>query len=471
MIGKNYEDVWHCKTRYMLLYGGRASKKSTNVAIMLIYRMMKFEGASVLVVRNTYRSLRDSCFNQLNTAVGKMGVRQFWKSTVNPLEMTYTPTGAKIHFIGMNDPDSVTSINAGTYLSKDGNEYPGYIAWTWFEEAYQLESQEEFQKVVDSIRGEMPPHKGLFRQFILTMNPWKLCWIKERFCDTPDPMVSVFKKTYKDNEFLEPEYIADLEKTRERNPRLAKVTLDGEWGAAESAIYTNWDINTFNYEEIATRPNVRPFFGLDFGYAISYNAFIAVLADPIEREMWIFDEMYQKGMTNLDIAKRITEMGYAKEKIVADSAEPKSIYELRQGLIEEVPVSDSPGAMKLYRTYSLPNITSAVKGADSVNNGISRIQEYHINVHPNCENTILELTNYSWELDNAGVPTGKPEKDFDHLMDALRYALNTLLIRGHTKVIEASGGSKPTEHAIEAPKEVQDAIKREKRCRVVSTVG
>ena len=197
----------------------------------------------------------------------------------------------------------------------------------------------------------------------------------------------------------------------EESPRAAKVSVFGDWGSAEDIVYSNWEESDFSIPVIKTRQDLKFLYGLDFGYATSYNAFIAVAIEPLTHTMWIFDEMYERGMTNLDIAKRLTEKGYAKEVITADAAEPKSIYELQQGFIEEV-VED--GEIKNVR-YSVPNIRAATKGPDSVSNGIARVQEYHIYVHPTCRNTILELNNYAYSKDKDGRLTDKPEKEFDHL--------------------------------------------------------
>ena len=182
---------------------------------------------------------------------------------------------------------------------------------------------------------------------------------------------------------------------------------------------------------------------MDFGYAVSENAFVALAVDLKTYTMWIFDEMYENGMTNLDIAKRITEMGYSKEMIWADAAEPKSIYELQQGFMDE---KDGE-----YTRFALPNIRPALKGPDSVNNGIARMQQFHIIVHPRCVNTLRELSTYHWDVDKDGNFTGKPCKEDDHVMDAARYALSAFFMRGHGYVAEARGEEMPATPIVGAP--------------------
>lgn len=210
------------------------------------------------------------------------------------------------------------------------------------------------------------------------------------------------------------------------NPRAAKVSVFGDWGSAEDIVYDNWEESDFDIPALKARTDVKFAFGLDFGYKVSYNAFVAIAYEPMTRTMWIYDEMYEKGMTNLDIAKKIISIGYGKEKIWADAAEPKSIYELREGLIEERKNSDGT---KDYVRYALPNIIEAVKGPDSVSNGISRVQEYHIYVHYKCRNCILEFNNYAYARDKDGNFTGKPEKEFDHCLVA-----GTMILTDHGEI-------------------------------------
>lgn len=150
--------------------------------------------------------------------------------------------------------------------------------------------------------------------------------------------------------------------------------------------------------------------------------------------------MYSNRMTNLDIARKICEMGYGKEEIWADSQEAKSIYELSQGLTEEIPGDN--GTIR-YEKWTLPNIRRAMKGPDSVANGIQRLQSFKMWVHPKCRNMIIELSNYAWDKDKDDKYTGKPCKEFDHLCDALRYSMEKFFIRARGHVVEAKGLDTP----------------------------
>ena len=426
IVGRGYDEFWNTRCFYRVVKGSRGSKKSKTAALWYIFHLMKYPDANLLVVRRIFSTLKDSCFAELLWAINRLGVADIWTSSINPLEIRNIQTKQKIIFRGMDDPQKITSI-AVTH---------GFLCWVWVEEAFQITNEDDFDKMAMSIRGRIPKSTGLFKQITLTFNPWsEHTWIKKRFFDEPALNVFTDTTTYKDNEFLDEVDIQRFEDVYKTNPRAARVVCDGDWGRAEGLIYDNWIEEDFDVSEILKRENVRTAFGLDYGYAVSFNAFIALLVDMKTRDIWVYDEMYKKGMTNLDIARKICEMGYGKEEIWADSAEPKSNYELAQGLIEEV----GYGTEKTYLTWQLPNIRPALKGADSVANGIQRIQSFKIHVLPTCLNTILELNNYAWDEDKDGILTGKPIKDFDHLMDAMRYAMTKFFIRAKGAVVEAKG--------------------------------
>ena len=430
MIGRGYDEFWSCKKLFRVVKGSRGSKKSKTTALWLIFNMMKYPDANALVVRRVYGTIRESCFEELLWAIDQLGHSHLWTYTVSPLKLTYEPTGQVILFRGMDNATKITSIAV----------HKGYLCWVWIEEAYELLNEAEFDKLYMSIRGYIPKSTGLFKQFTLTFNPWSQdTWLKTRFFDNPDPnKVWTDTTTFRDNEFLGPDDIDRYLEWYERDPRGARVVCDGDWGIAEGLVYTNWEELPldFDIQTILKRDDIKFSFGLDFGYTVSYNAFVAFAIDLKSREIWIFDEMYNKNMTNLEIARTICQMGYGKEEIWADSAEKKSIFELKQGLIEEIVQED--GTI-VYEKWQLPNIHEAMKGPDSVNNGIQRLQSFKIWVMPKCRNMIINLNNYAWEVDKDGKYTGKPIKEWDHLPDALRYGAEKFFIRGRGHIVEAKG--------------------------------
>ena len=398
IVGKGYATYWNYKGRYRVVKGGRGSKKSTTTALWIIYNMMKYPLANTLVIRRVFNTHKDSTYTQLKWASNILKVSHLWKFSKSPLEATYIPTGQKILFRGLDDPMSITSITV---------EH-GHLCWCWFEEAFQVMNEDDFNKVDMSIRGELP--KGYFKQITLSFNPWsEKHWLKKRFFDIEDEDVLAITTNYSCNEFLGEDDKKLFEKMKINNPRRYNIEGLGNWGIAEGLVYSNFEELDFDIEEIKKRKNIKSAFGLDFGYTNDPTAFICLLVDLDNMEIFIFDEHYQKAMSNKMIADMIKYKGYAKERIIGDSSEPKSIDDIKK--------------QGVYR------IKGARKGKDSILNGIQYIQDFKIYVHPKCENTIIELSNYVWDTKD-GNAINKPIDDYNHLMDALRYSLEDIRLGG-----------------------------------------
>lgn len=395
IVGGGYGQFWRFKGRFCVCKGSRGSKKSKTTALWHIYNMMKYPGANALVVRKTERTLKDSCFADLKWAINRLGVDDFWRATVNPLELTYLPTGQRIIFRGFDDPLKLTSITVAK----------GTLCWCWLEEAYEITKEEDFDLLNESIRGTLEEYPGLFKRFTITFNPWTdKHWLKRRFFDTPDTDNKIaLTTTYRCNEWLDENDRRVFEEMKIRNPRRWRVAANGEWGVIDGLIYDNWVEQEFDHREISKRTGVQAVFGLDFGYSNDPSALFCGLIDQEQKEIYVFDEMYEKAMTNPKIAEEIIRMGYGKERIIADCAEPKSIEEL-YGL-------------------GLRRVRRSRKGKDSIRAGINYIQNFKIIIHPRCVNFLTEISNYIWEEDKMGIKTNKPIDDFNHLMDAMRYGL------------------------------------------------
>ena len=396
IVGGGYGEFWSDTKRYRVLKGGKASKKSTTTALNFIYRIMKYPDSNLLVVRGVMNTHRDSTFAQLKWAQERLCVSHLWQNTVSPMEMVYMPTGQKILFRGFDDVLKLAS----TTVSK------GYLCWVWIEEAFELNDETDFDKLDLSVpRGEIPGH--LFKQTTLTFNPWSAeHWLKKRFFDNDREDVSIYSTNYLCNEFLDDTDRAVFERMKRANYRKYEVAGLGNWGIAEGLIYENWQVCAFDANTLGaadgTAWQYKFFFGLDYGYSNDPTAFIAFAANPMSKEMYIFDEHYQVKMLNCNIAEMIKNKGYAKERIRADAAEPKSNDDLRR--------------------LGISRVQPSVKGKDSIMNGISQICEYKMFVHPRCVNTIAELSSYRYENDRSGNGINKPVDADNHLMDAMRYA-------------------------------------------------
>lgn len=394
VVGGGYNKAWKYKGRYLVIKGGRASKKSKTIALRWIFLMMRHPAANLLVVRKVFNTHRDSTFADLKWATHRLQVNHIWKFTTSPLQAEYLPTGQKILFRGLDNPLSITSITVEK----------GYLSWAWFEEAYQIVNEDEFDKVDMSIRGDT---KGLFKQIVLTFNPWnERHWLKRRFFDAEDSNILALTTTYEINEFLDNADQTLFEWMKENKPKRYRVEGLGHWGIAEGVIFEDWLELDFDYQEIAKRPNVKAVCGLDFGYSVDPSAFVAALVDIKNKELYIYDEHYEKAMLNNEIANMLQRKGYGKETIIADSAEPKSIAELKR--------------------LGINRIRAAEKGRDSIKSGIQFIQQFKLYVHATCTNMMMELDSYCWKEDKTGMLLNEPEDAYNHLCDALRYAMEQI---------------------------------------------
>ncbi|HFL2413461.1 TPA: PBSX family phage terminase large subunit [Clostridioides difficile] len=395
LVGKGYKDYWRFKGRYRVCKGSRASKKSKTTALYYITKLMQHPEANLLVVRKVFGTLRDSCYKELKWAIHQLGVDNYWDSTTNPLEITYIPTGQKIYFRGFDDPLKITSITVDV----------GVLCWCWIEEAYEITDENSFNMLDESIRGKVP--SGLFKQITMTFNPWnEHHWIKKRFFDTKDKDILSKTTNYLCNEFLDDADKKVFEIMKKNNPRRYKVAGLGDWGIVDGLVYENWEERVFNIDTLIEQ-NIKSAFGMDFGYTNDPTTLFCGLVNEPSKEIYVFDEIYKHGMSNEKLYREVSRKGYSKEHITADSASPKDIDHLRE--------------------LGLRNIKGSRKGKDSVNNGIQYIQDYKIIIHPKCVNFLTEISNYTWDKDKFGNKINKPIDDFNHLMDAMRYALEDFI--------------------------------------------
>lgn len=395
-VGKNYADFWNTKCRYRACKGSRGSKKSKTTALNMIHRLIEYPLANGLCVRRYSNTLRDSVFSDLKWAIHKLGLDAYFECTVSPMQIVRKSTGQKILFRGLDDGLKITSISV---------DY-GVLCFVWIEEAYEISNEDDFNKLDMSIRGEVPD--GYFKQITLTFNPWSsTSWLKPRFFDAPDDDVFTKTTTWQCNEWLDESDRRIFEKMKVNNPRRYRIEGDGEWGIAEGLIYEKVRFENFDIDTIRSIPGIRSAFGLDFGFT-DPNAFTCFMIDNATMKIYVFDEWYKTGVTNKIIAQAIKDKGYGGQRIICDSAEPKSIAELQdEGIKAE----------------------SSRKGKDSVNHGIQLIQNYEIIVHEkNCPEFKKEIQNYCWAKDKDGKPTDKPDHEFSHGMDSMRYAVTKVLV-------------------------------------------
>lgn len=405
VIGGNYDEFWNDRHFYRVVKGSRGSKKSKTIALNMIYRIMKYPESNLLVVRRVFNTLKTSCRSDLIWAINKFKVGYLWKIPKAEHTLTYLPTGQQILFFGLDDPLKLTSITVPK----------GYLNFCWIEECFQIEKESMFDTLEESIRGKLPD--GLFHQITLSFNPWSEDhWLRKRFYNDSydktyiDELTYAITTDYTMNEFLDEVTLKRFEEMKIKRPNRFRIAGMGEWGVAEGLVYNNWEVLNFDPIKLLREDfKLEVALGLDFGFTNDPSAFIAVIVDLANKRLFIFDEFYKKHLLNNEIAEEIKLRGYSKDEIIADCAEAKSIEEIKR--------------------LGVSRIKQSVKGQGSVNQGIQYIQQFDIYVHPKCVNTVMEFKNYIWQ-EKDGTTLNKPVDNYNHLMDALRYALEKYSVGG-----------------------------------------
>ena len=391
LVGGGYAAFWEDRSRYRLIKGGRGSKKSKTTALNLLVRLMEHEGANLLCVRKTGATLHDSVFADLLWAAERLEVSPLWRVTRSPLRMKFLPNGNEVLFRGLDDALKLTSISVPH----------GMLCWIWVEEAYELRDREEFEKLDLTLRGQTPD--GLFKQMTLTFNPWQReHWLFDLFERGED--VFARTTTYLCNEFLDEADLRLFMRMKRDQPERYRVEGLGEWGIPGGAVFTNLSNDSFDESGFDNW-----FEGLDWGFADDPLAWVRVHYDRRADRLYICDELLRPGLSNRQAYELLRER--SGTVITADSAEPKSIAELRG--------------------YGL-RIRPAKKGAGSVLSGLRWLQGLRgMVIHPRCVNARRELHNLAFDRDSRGLALPRTRGE-DHLTDALRYALEGELGRRTT---------------------------------------
>lgn len=393
-IGGGYNRFWNNKQFYRVVKGSRGSKKSKNTALNFIYRIMKYEWANLLIIRRYSNTNKQSTYTDLKWAANKLKVGHLFKFNESLPEITYLPTGQKILFRGLDDPLKITSISVDV----------GMLSWVWVEEAYQIESMDAFDTVVESIRGSHDD-PTFFKQITLTFNPWsERHWLKREFFDGETKRRDAFSytTTFRVNEWLDEVDRQRMEDLYRTNPRRARIVCDGEWGVAEGLVFENFQVIDFDpIQKIKEIQEVTH--GQDYGFTNDPTTHVSSIVDLDNKEIWIYDEHYELAMTTQDIYNMLAEKQLLKTSITGDSAEPRLIKELQ-----------SKGVRRIHRS---------VKGQGSVMHGINYLQGFKIYIHPSCENTIEEFNTYTFKQDKEGKWLNEPIDENNHLIDALRYSM------------------------------------------------
>ena len=376
-------------TRFLVFYGGAGSGKSHFIAQRLVYKALKSK-RKILVLRKVNRTTKASTFQLLLDTINQFGITNY--CVINRTDFSITlPTGSQFLCMGLDDPEKIKSITG--------------LTDAWLEEATEF-SLDDFSQV--NLRVRDP--KAEDQEIILSLNPVsKANWCYLHFF-AENPELDEFRKTvrivhttYLDNPHLPEAYVQALLMMKATNEVYYKIYALGEFGSLDKLIYNNWQKMDFDPDTIKG----QPLCGLDFGYTNDPTAFTASTLVEEEHRIYVFKEWGGTGYLNDAIADQIKEMGFAKSIICADSAEQKSIDEIKR--------------------LGIPRIRPCVKGKGSVLQGIQKLQQYEIIVHPSCVNVIEELQNYAWKKDRqTNEYINEPAEGYDHYMDSLRYSLQCL---------------------------------------------
>lgn len=373
-------------TRINVFYGGAGSGKSYFVAQKMAIKALRMQ-RKVLVIRKVGATIKDSvwalfkdifnCFPQVIKSVNK---------TDYTIELI---NGSVFIFKGLDDSEKIKSIQGITDII--------------IEEATEIE-MDDFTQLNLRLRSNKP-----FNQIHMMFNPVsKANWVYQYFfVDERPQSCKVIQTTYKDNIKLPKDYIDSLQDMERKNPAYYRIYALGEFATLDKLVFPVVEKRLIAESETKELPFWA---GMDFGYTNDPTAINWGYFDTDKKIIYIVGEYDQKGMTNDVIAEKLNALGIGKERIVADSAEPKSIEELRR--------------------LGISRIKASVKGSDSIINGIDKMQRCDIVVDERCTKTIEEFENYTWEKDRkTGEYINRPIDTFNHHIDAIRYGLQTVIGR------------------------------------------
>lgn len=383
--------------RWEFYCGSAGSGKSYSICQKIIIRCCR-EPIRVLVCRRYATTLRNSCFALFKEVLANWQLTQFVKIRETDMSITF-PNGSQIIMVGLDTEEKLLSLTN--------------ISTVWVEEAYEVEKT-KIEQLNLRMRGT-----AANQQIILSWNPIsKSSWLYNFTVEEP-PANSIFHhSTYKDNPFLNAEYIAALDEMETRNPAKYRVYGLGEWGIdAEGLVITNWKKEEFDYMALAAL-GYEHRAGMDLGW-VDKTAIIDTLYDRENRTIYVFNEFYKSGCQLTEIASAVGDMKLNKTKIYVDAAEPRSIQYFKSEGINAVPCA---------------------KGKDSVKAGYMFLQDCLIIVHPSCQNFITELENFSYIKSKiTGEYTDDTTHEWSHAIDACRYAYSDIYTQQKAKALSLTG--------------------------------
>lgn len=397
------DDVLDEKHTHYWLKGGRGSTKSSFIGITIPLKIMiDFQNgifSNAVVLRKVGDTLADSVYAQIIWGIEQLGVSEYWEVKVSPLQLKYKPSGQVIKFRSSNNKDDYRKLKSTKFQK-------GFCKYVWFEELDEFFGMEEVRNILQSLlRG------GSGYQVFYSYNPPKMLsnWVNAEVLNERKDRI-IHSSTYLDVpiEWLGEQFIIEAEHLKKTNELAYRNEYLGEATGTGGAVFTNLKIREITDAEIKQFDNILD--GNDFGYAVDPNCYLQMHYDKTRKRLFIFNEIYKVGMSNKQLALEIKKIKIGHSYITCDSAEPKSIAELK--------------------TYGLL-VKAAKKGPDSIDYGIKFLQNLEEIVIDNrrCPNAAREFSGYEYEKDKFGNFISKyPDKN-NHSIDAARYGIEDYTIQ------------------------------------------
>nr|DAX78105.1 MAG TPA: large terminase [Caudoviricetes sp.] len=379
--------------------GGRGSAKSTNIALILVVDLMQYP-VNTICFRKVGETLRKSVYEQIKWAIKFLGVEEYFEYKLSPLEIIYKERGNKFIFMGVDDPQKSKSIKEA--------QFP--VARYWFEELAEFKNEDEVETVLNSIfRGKL--EKGLIYKGFFSYNPPKMKhnWVNKKYnYSFIENNVFVHHSTYLDNPHISEEFIKEAEAVKAKDETKYKLVYMGEPIGNGLVPFPNLEIREIEASEIAGLEKFRN--GVDWGYGVDPLAFVRWGYDKKKGIIYALDEYYGVGLKNRNLANYILSKGY-DELVMCDSAEPKSIDELKE--------------------YDI-SAWGAKKGAGSVEYGEKWLSDLEaIVIDPKrTPNISREFEMIDYDTDREGNPLPRLCDSNNHTIDATRYAFSNDMKKG-----------------------------------------
>lgn len=375
---KTYDFLQKTKKRINILYGSAGSGKSWGIAqFLLLEKLYTEKNIRILITRKTRPALKKSAYLLINDLISKYDLPG---AKINKSDLIISVGNNQMFFVPLDDPEKLKSFEKINYV--------------WSEESTEI-TREDYLQLRIRCRGANPNGAN---QLFFSFNPVDEQSFWKELTDSPSKDTAINHSTYKDNAFLDQDYIDELEGLKNQDVTYHKIYALGIWASPEHIIYTNWDTVPAFPDSIDEYG-----YGLDFGYN---NPTALARIGLKDMEIYLDELIYESKLTNNDLIEKMkTIISNKAQEIKADSAEPQRIEEIsRAGF----------------------NIHPCTKGPDSIKVGIDRCKRLVIHITERSVNLIKEIKGYKWKTDKNGNVLDKPVKFRDHLMDAIRYYLGEM---------------------------------------------